>query len=600
MQDNLIYLANCFLNEAIKTTLQNLNKVNIIDTPELYSFVKGINTDYQFNKSTKLANDCNLDQEKIVNELITQLKSNSFFENISSVELQQNKSVKINGKKTNTVIKQIMITLNISKLYLSNRINLLYKRILSGSSIYVPNTITKKIIVDYSSPNIAKEMHIGHLRSTIIGESICRVLEMCGHDVYRINHVGDWGTQFGMLIAYIKNNQIESYTISELMNIYKESRKLFESSIDFKNQSRLETVSLQNGNIESITIWQKIHKISMNSFHEIYSLLGINNLITKGESFYQDQMTELVNSLTSDNKITVENDMKLMFVEGISKPFILQKSDGGFTYDTSDLTALKYRLFIEKADHIIYVVDSSQQEHFSQMFQIAEKLDWIKNQQLQHIGFGLVLGSDGSKLKTRSGETIKLQDVIDNVVSHASNITRELIKQKNLDWNDDDILTISKKIAINCIKYSDLNNPRLNNYKFDINKMLNSKGNTAVYLMYGLARCKSILRKVPNNTILNGDIIIENENSRNLLLHVLKYVEMIDQTVETMCPHYLCIYLYDLIGSLTKFYTTNRCLEYDNDNLIGYNANNLRIVNMVKIIISKIFELIGLEEIEQL
>jgi arginyl-tRNA synthetase len=597
---------------------------------------RGTKTDYQFNQINALAKILNLSNNIVAETIHCELSKSKLVESVEIV---------YNGI-------QIFIILSVAKNHLQYMVNELYKYVVDNNFLPSPKieNLPKTILIDFSSPNIAKEMHVGHLRSTIIGESLCRIFEYCGSNVKRVNHIGDWGTQFGMLIAYIKQNNISEYNLSQLMIMYKESRKMFETDQIFKKNAHLETVGLQQGSDDNIAIWKKICAISMDSFNKIYVQLGTYSDV-KGESFYQSRMVKLVEDL--DNIINKNDGMKVLFAPGILLPFILVKSDGGFTYDTSDLTALRYRLFEEKADKVVYVVDSGQQQHLEILFKLAIDLGWAKQGQLDHVGFGLVLGSDGKKLKTRSGETIKLQSLLDQAFEHANTITTQLAKEKHPEWDQNMINLISNKIAINCIKYADLSNPRLSNYKFNLVKMINVKGNTAVYLMYALARCKAILRKVSNGPILlksafidlkeipeknslsesvltdskevperlllsesvstdskevpniqiilNGEIILDNIDAKNLAFKVIKYSEVINDSIEQLAPHHLCNYLYDLVGSLTKFYEKNRCIQFGNDGkIIHINEHRIRLINLVMVIISKMFDLIGLEHIEQI
>ncbi|XWV25607.1 arginyl tRNA-synthetase [Tupanvirus deep ocean] len=546
---------------------------------------RGNKTDFQFTQTNAIAKILGLSPDEIAQKIYQKLNESEFLESVEIVKTD----------------KQIFITFNVNKKYLQSVINDINKNVISKQELPPPKipNLPNTVLIDFSSPNIAKEMHVGHLRSTIIGESLCRTFEYCGSNVKRVNHIGDWGTQFGMLIAYIKKNKITDYDLPMLMTMYKESRKLFDTDTDFNRVAHHETVKLQQGDVTNIALWKNICDISMASFNKIYEQLQTHAEI-KGESFYQPYMMKLVEELQP--KLIISDGMKILFGSGIKVPMIIVKSDGGFTYDTSDLAAVKYRVQEEKADLIVYVVDSGQQQHFEVLFKVVSELGWVKQNQLQHVGFGLVLGSDGKKLKTRSGETLRLQDLLNHAYEHSWKVTNDLAKEKHPEWNKTMIEIVSKKIAINCIKYADLSNPRLSNYKFSVEKMINLKGNTAVYLMYALARCKAILRKVPNiETILPGEIIIDNEESHNLAFKVCKYGEIINDTVEQLQPHHLCNYLYDLVGLLTKYYDKNRCIDFDNNgDIVHIHEHRIRMVNLVMILISKLFDLIGLEHIDQI
>ena len=571
---------NVLIRQCISESYPTLNDYN------KFFVCKGVKTDFQFNQINSIAKLLSIINTEVAETIHNKLVTNNLIEFAEIVNLD----------------KQTIIIFNIRTSYLQSIIDEMYLSYLNqGHIILNINNLPQKVLIDFSSPNVAKEMHVGHLRSTIIGESLCRVFEYCGCQVKRINHIGDWGTQFGMLIAYIKEKNILTYDLPGLMAMYKESRILFDSDREFNLRAHLETVCLQKGQYDNISIWKNICEISMNAFTKIYHQLG-TQMEVRGESFYQNRMVKLIDDLDFLSLLTDSNNMKIMFAQGYDLPLILVKSNGGFTYDTSDLTAVRYRIFEEKADKIIYVVDSSQQQHFEILFQVAEDLGWCAKNQLNHVGFGLVLGSNGKKLKTRSGETIRLQDLLDQAFAHAKTITTVSAKEKHPDWNEEMIDFVSKRIAINCIKYMDLSNPRQSNYKFNLEKMLNTKGNTGVYLMYALARCKAIIRKVPNiDGILLGPLQLDTIDSRNLAFKLIKYPEVIRDTVEQFSPHHLCNYLYELVGLLTRFYDKNRCIEFDSDNQITHiYEHRVRLIWLVLGVISKLFDLIGLEEIEQI
>ncbi|XWV26945.1 arginyl-tRNA synthetase [Tupanvirus soda lake] len=578
--DNITEQINQLLKKSIASCF------NIFEF-ELSKFTvhRGSKSDFQFTQTNAIAKLLDLSADEISQKLYQKIKESELVESVEIVKTE----------------KQIFIIFNVNRKYLQNIINNINENVITKQELPPPkiSNLPKNVLIDFSSPNIAKEMHVGHLRSTIIGESLCRTFEYCGSNVKRVNHIGDWGTQFGMLIAYIKKHNITDYDLPMLMTMYKESRKLFDTDKDFNRTAHDETVKLQQGDEINISLWKNICDISMASFNEIYDQLQTHAEI-KGESFYQPYMIKLVEELQP--KLITSDGMKILFGSGIKVPMIIVKSDGGFTYDTSDLAAVKYRIEEEEADLVVYVVDSGQQQHFEVLFKVVSELGWVNKNKLQHVGFGLVLGSDGKKLKTRSGETVRLKDLLDQAYEHSWKITNDLAKERHPDWDKPMIDVVSRKIAINCIKYADLSNPRLSNYKFSIEKMINLKGNTAVYLMYALARCKAILRKVPNiNTILPGEIIIDNDESRNLAFKVCKYTDTINNTIEQLQPHHLCNYLYDLVGLLTKYYDKNRCIEFDNNgDIVHIYEHRIRMVNLVMILISKLFDLIGLEHIEQL
>lgn len=348
----------------------------------------------------------------------------------------------------------------------------------------------ERIVVDFSSPNIAKEMHVGHLRSTIIGESICRILEFLNHDVLRINHLGDWGTQFGMLIAHLQdefpNFKTESPPISDLQAFYKESKKLFDEDEAFKKRAYACVVQLQSGNPDYVAAWKLICEVSRQEFQKIYDRLNVS-IIDRGESFYNSRMHIVVKELKELNLLEEDEGRLIMWSsekqEGI--PLTIVKSDGGYTYDTSDMATIKNRVQEEKGDRFIYVTDVGQYGHFVLIEACAKRAGILRSdQKLDHVGFGVVLGEDKKKFKTRSGDTIKLIDLLDEGLKRALDKLVEKGRDKVL--TPEELKQAQEAVAYGCIKYADLSHNRINDYIFSFDKMLDDKGNTAVYLLYAL------------------------------------------------------------------------------------------------------------------
>ena len=557
----MFYVQNC-----IKKLYPEVNS-------EKFFLQEGKTSDYSFDQAYSLSKIVNKPVEDVLNEMYVELQTIPHI----SVEMQSPR-----------------ILVNYTSEYLTEQINSLFNDVCNNNGKISPPIKTKeKVLIDFSSPNFCKEMHVGHLRSTIIGESLCRLFEYLGDEVLRVNHIGDWGTQFGMLIAYIKKYNVTEYNITTLTKMYKEAKKIFDSDPEFKSQSREETFALQRGAEENVLIWKHLCQISLEEFNKIYNILGTHSTV-KGESFYQQYMVDLLQQLqphlVEDDgaKIIYANDNRLTLV----------KSDGAFTYDTSDLAALHYRLFVENVNKIVYIVDLGQKLHFETLFSVANNLGFIGEKKLEYVGFGVVLGTDGKKLKTRSGETIKLSGLLEEAYSSALKLTSELTKNK---YNEQTTANIARKISINCIKYADLSNPRISNYKYSSEKMLNTKGNTAVYLMYAMARCKSILRKVDFETLNNQEIVINSKECRNLVFQILKYYEILDKTAKTLSPHHLCNYLYCLVTSLTKFYETNRCIDFfPNGDIKSVNEPSVCLIYLSIIVVNQLFYLIGLEQIDQI
>ncbi|KRZ78614.1 Arginine--tRNA ligase, cytoplasmic, partial [Trichinella papuae] len=425
----------------------------------------------------------------------------------------------------------------------------------------------KRVVVDFSSPNIAKEMHVGHLRSTIIGDCICRLLEFCGFDVLRLNHVGDWGTQFGMLIAHLKdrfpNYQNEPPHLADLQSFYKESKVRFDADEEFKSRALKEVVKLQAHEPEQIKAWTLICQLSRHDFQRIYDKLDVK-LVERG-------------------LLEIDEGRKIVFPESCSTPLTIVKSDGGYTYDTSDLAALKHRLFEEKADWVLYVVDAGQGLHFQQIFTVGKQLGWWNenSHRVQHIAFGLVLGEDKRKFRTRSGETVKLSDLLEEGMRRSAATLKE--KQRDQVLSPKELDIAQRSVAYGCIKYADLSHNRKNDYVFSFDKMLEDKGNTAVYLLYAYSRMRSISRnaKVSRENLQEkihcGEISFDHPKELKLMKMIIKFPDIISQVVENFLPNLICDYIYNLATVFTEFYDECYCIEKDPTTgaLVKINYNRL-------------------------
>lgn len=423
-----------------------------------------------------------------------------------------------------------------------------------------------RVIVDFSSPNIAKEMHVGHLRSTIIGDSLSRLLEFLGYDVLRLNHVGDWGTAFGMLIAYMQTEVPAVLTgevhtdLSHLMNWYKASKYRFDNDENFKKKAQLEVVALQNGDPAALKAWKIICDISREAFQEIYDILDIK-LTERGESFYNSMFADVVKDLEEKGVVTVSSGAKCVFVEGFQNkdgdplPLMVQKSDGAYNYDTSDMAALRHRIQVEKADWIIYVTDAGQNTHFQLVFKAAEKAGYFKDRpvRLDHVPFGLVLGADGKKFRTRSGETEKLIDLLNTAIAHA----KKILDERDSQMSEDERQDLAHKLGISAIKYSDLASHRLSDYTFSYDKMLKFEGNTAVFLLYAYVRVAGIKRKVgidPATIVDSTQIHVTHPSEITLGLHLLQFSEALEAMAQDLVPNRLTDYLYTLAEKFNAFF----------------------------------------------
>ena len=428
----------------------------------------------------------------------------------------------------------------------------------------IPKTESSQtIVVDYSSPNLAKEMHVGHLRGTIIGDSLVRIFEKLGHKIIRQNHVGDWGTQFGMLIAYMKelpekDNRLPDQLV-DLEKFYKAAKSRFDSDPDFAVSARNSVVSLQRKDPEYMTIWEQFIGESMGHCGAVYEKLNVTlkPQDLDAESSYNEDLPVIVEHLTT-KKLLKESDGALcvFLPEFVGKnneplPVIIQKTDGSYLYATTDLAAIKRRSHELKADRSIYVVDVRQSLHFQQVFAVAKASDLASdNISLEHISYGTIMDKDGRPFRTRSGDTVKLANLLNESVRHAL----ALVTEKNPKLDASDRQHIAQKVGIAAVKYADLSKNRTSNYIFDWSSMLSFEGNTARYLMYAYARIKSMLRK---QKLENGSFHINSVSEpeeRELLLKNLQLPEIL-QTVAVDCyPNYLCNYLYELAGSFMRFY----------------------------------------------
>jgi arginyl-tRNA synthetase len=425
----------------------------------------------------------------------------------------------------------------------------------------------QRVVVDFSSPNIAKEMHVGHLRSTIIGDSIARILEFQGHDVLRLNHVGDWGTQFGMLITYLREvapaalTKADAIDLGDLVAFYKKAKARFDEDEVFQETARQEVVKLQSGDADSRKAWQLLCEQSRREFQVIYDLLNIQ-LTERGESFYNPYLNDVVTDLVSLGLLVEDQGAKCVFTDGFTNkegqplPLIIQKSDGGFNYATTDLAAVRYRVTEDKADRIIYVTDVGQSNHFAQFFQVARKAGWMpENVQVTHVPFGLVQGEDGKRLKTRSGDTVRLRDLLDEAVARFRGILETRLVEEERTETEEFKANVAQVAGLSSVKYADLSQNRTSNYIFSYDKMLAVKGNTAPYMLYAYARVQSISRKGDIDfSQLDDAIQLTEELELNLARHLLQLETVITEVATDLFPNRLCQYLFELSQKFNIFY----------------------------------------------
>ncbi|XP_023931228.1 arginine--tRNA ligase, cytoplasmic isoform X2 [Lingula anatina] len=483
-------------------------------------------------------------------------------------------------------------------------------RDLLGKGVRPPVIAAKKrVVVDFSSPNIAKEMHVGHLRSTIIGESICRLCEFLEHDVLRLNHIGDWGTQFGMLIAHLKDKFPNYLTVSppigDLQAFYKESKVRFDNDEEFKKRAYAAVVSLQAHEPDSLKGWNLICDVSRMEFEKIYQRLDVS-IVERGESFYQDLMSEVVKELDAKGLTEIDDGRKIMFVPDSSIPLTLVKSDGGYTYDTSDMAAVKHRLFVEKGDWLIYVVDAGQGTHFQTVFSAARKAGYYdpKLKRVEHVGFGVVLGEDRKKFKTRSGETVRLVDLLDEGLKRSEAKLKE--KERDKVLTPEELKAAQEAVAYGCIKYADLSHNRTNDYVFSFDKMLDDKGNTAVYLLYAYMRIKSIARtagvtpeQLKEASKSTESWKVDHPKEWKLAKCIVKFPEIILKVAEDLYMHTLCDYLYEMATTFTEFYDACYCVEKDKKTgeILKVNMNRLLLCEAAASIMAAGFNILGIKPV---
>lgn len=477
------------------------------------------------------------------------------------------------------------------------------KRMLKhGIGSWAPILRVKRAVVDFSSPNIAKEMHVGHLRSTIIGDTLARMLEFSNVKVFRRNHVGDWGTQFGMLIEFLFEKfpnweDAAEQAIGDLQEFYKASKKRFDEDASFKERAQKAVVQLQRGETKYRDAWQKICEISRKEFNSVYKRLGVS-LEEKGESFYNRYIPDVLEELTNKGLIVESDGARVIFIKGQQIPLIVVKKDGGFNYASTDLAALWYRLNEENAEWIIYVTDSGQQQHFSMVFSAAQLAGWLPNAsdlypKTNHVGFGLVLGSDGKRFRTRSSEVVRLSELLDEAKDRSRTELRKRLEDngKLADWTEEELEETAEAVGYGAVKYADLKNNRLTNYTFSFEQMLNDKGNTAVYLLYAHARICSIIRKSGRDIeelIESGTITLGHADERTLGLHLIHFAEMVEEACINLLPNVICEYLYNLSEIFTRFYTNCKVVGSEEE------TSRLLLCEATAVVMRKCFHLLGI------
>jgi arginyl-tRNA synthetase len=435
------------------------------------------------------------------------------------------------------------------------------------------------VVVDFSSPNIAKEMHVGHLRSTIIGDCLARVLEFRGHPVLRLNHVGDWGTQFGMLITHLKQvapealDTADAVDLGDLVAFYRQAKARFDDDEAFQTTAREEVVKLQAGDPLSLRAWGLLCDQSRREFQKIYDRLDIR-LSERGESFYNPYLQAVIDDLRGAGLLVIDDGAGCVFLEGVSGkdgqplPLIVQKRDGGFNYATTDLAAIRYRFAPvpdgDGAGRVIYVTDAGQASHFAGVFQVARRAGWIPaGASVEHVPFGLVQGDDGKKLKTRAGDTVRLKDLLDEAVERADADLRRRLAEEGRSEDETFIEQVATTVGLAAVKYADLSTNRITNYQFSFDRMLALTGNTAPYLLYAVVRIAGIARKggdlagagsVAAGDGASGGLSFGEPQEWALIRELLKLDGVIAEVETELLPNRLCSYLFELSQVFNRFY----------------------------------------------
>jgi arginyl-tRNA synthetase len=465
-----------------------------------------------------------------------------------------------------------------------------------------PAAATETVVVDYSSPNVAKEMHVGHLRSTIIGDSLTRVLEAIGHRVIRQNHIGDWGTPFGMLIEHLldRNRAAGETSITDLDSSYREARAKFDSNPEFTERSRARVVRLQGGDEATLKLWRRLVAESTRYFDDIYRRLDVSldDTDLAGESFYNPMLADVVAELERLG-LAVESagaigTFPLGFTgkSGAALPLIVRKQDGGYNYAATDLAALRHRVNTLAARRLLYVVGAPQAQHLAMMFATARQAGWLPpHVRAEHVAFGSVLGPDKKPFKSRGGESIKLMTLLDEAEARAGAVVRE----KNPEAGG--IEAIAHAVGIGAIKYADLSTHRIKDYVFDWDRMLALEGNTARYLMYAHARIRSILRRVDDWSPTEASIVLKHPPERALALELVQCEPIVQEVAGSLEPQRLCVYLYGLASAFAVFYRNCPVLRADSEE---QRCSRLLLCRQVARVLAHHLRLLGIEAPERM
>jgi arginyl-tRNA synthetase len=466
----------------------------------------------------------------------------------------------------------------------------------------------RTFVIDFSAPNVAKPMHVGHIRSTVIGDSLCRVLRFLGHNVISDNHIGDWGTQFGMILYgykhFLDQDAYRKSPVEELARLYRHVRQLMDDPAHPEVQAAVlaETALLHAGDAENRRLWTEFLPFCEDEIDRMYKRLGVTFDHTLGESFYEDRLASIVDNLLQRGIARESDGAVCIFLDGIESPMIVRKKDGAFLYGTTDLATIRYRLETWRPDAILYVVDHRQSLHFKQLFVAARLVGW-KDVELDHVSFGTVLGDDGRPFKTRSGDTVGLEDLLDEAVRRALEIVsaNDDAKPNGPELSADERRQVSESVGIAALKYADLSQNRTSDYVFSYDKMLAMNGNTATYMQYAFARVRSIFSKggVDAETLRasGAAILLGSPAERALALELLRFSEALDMTVADYRPNQLTTYLFDLANRYSTFFEQCHVLRAETDEL---RQSRLLLCDLTARTIRKGLELLGIQVVEKM
>ena len=495
------------------------------------------------------------------------------------------------------------INIFLKNTWLAENIN----RAVQDPKLGVHNPEKQTVVVDYSSPNVAKEMHVGHLRSTIIGDAVVRTLEFLGNHVIRANHVGDWGTQFGMLIAYLEkmeNEHASEMELSDLEAFYRAAKKHYDEDPVFAEKARNYVVKLQSGDEYCRTMWQKLVKITMQQNQHNYDRLNVTltDKDVMGESLYNPMLPGIVEDLKKQG-LAVEDDGALVVYldefknkDGDPMGVIVQKKDGGFLYTTTDIAAAKYRYETLKAHRALVFSDTRQSQHMQQAWLITRKAGYVPDSfQLEHKNFGMMLGKDGKPFKTRSGDTVKLADLLDEAIERAG----VLISQKSTALSEQEKADVIEAVGIGSVKYADLSKNRTTDYVFDWDNMLSFEGNTAPYMQYAYTRIRSIFNRsqIALSEVEQAQLSITDEKERALAIKLLQFEEAVQVVGKDGTPHVLCAYLYELAGVFSSFYEHCPILNNDDQQV---KLSRLKLALLTERTLKQGLDLLGIKTVEKM